>query len=464
VELVAVPGGAGVLDFIDSLHVYSIKEHTDLRYFANVLYYANEDPRYPNLNGVPRGALTGSYFPGGTLNLVAGKRLWVPSPSYALTFQNIVGTGSYTGNVQVGIDRIQAALPDILQSIRESLANMPIVAGEEWKLIQEHKDESIGTMLVFAGAELASALLTSTGVGAPAALVINALLTLFGLYGVVTALGSAIQMAIQWLILAMDAHGDPAKITAESQAFDVMVIALALAILAAIGTAKAAGKTIAIASKLGGVNAAAVVAATESATDVAATAAADTTDPAAADIADPAAADAADPATTKPADAATTDPNGKLTDPGTPKPGSPIRIRIGSAIIVEIMADSDQADAIQFIKGKMNWQLPNDTVWQIHFESEGNIPKSAAVNTFTLMKMGIQDMLELYNELSSLGDKAPGILWSTTNDTMFNIAKSFGFQQVQAFEGGFMIVAAKTADLLNFIQAHFDQLSRIAGK
>jgi hypothetical protein len=71
VELVAVPGGAGVLDFIDSLHVYSIKEHTDLRYFANVLYYANEDPRYPNLNGVPRGALTGSYFPGGTLNCAA---------------------------------------------------------------------------------------------------------------------------------------------------------------------------------------------------------------------------------------------------------------------------------------------------------------------------------------------------------------------------------------------------------
>jgi len=335
----------------------------------------------------------------------------------------------------------------------------------------DHLLEIVGSTILFVTGEVASASLASTGAGIPLALVIQFLLMSFGAVALYETMDKAMEHGSRWWTTAVSSNGDQALLANASREFLRMLVEIALAILAARGLRNNFNNTLTLASAIDTASllpAPGIMINGDGTAAMSGQGGAGTLTgvqlgepqfpgPPIAMFANDDQSDSVPSTQGEPGGQ-----DGAFADVGTPTPGHSIRIPVGSSIVVEIMAESDQAEAAQLIRETMSWELPNETAWQIHFEPEGLVTSSAETNTFTLMKTGAQDMLELYEELSGLGDRQPGMLWSVTNDRMFNIAKNFGFQEVSAPLEGFKIVAVRTQDLLALIRANFDQLTRIA--
>ena len=229
----------------------AVQDGFDLRFYENVLLYVNRDKG--------RAGVVGDYQDPGLLGggannvqLVAGHRIWLVSPAYALALKGAVPSGSLTGGAVAKARRFAQHLEDILDTITESPSHLGEVAGEYAQAIRDHLPEIIGIVAGFLVAEMASMFLaaTPTGVGQAAAVVIQLGLAAFGAAGMVEAGLQALKHAEAWLTQAWTASGDPAKIAAASKEFVRMLVTLAMAALAYLGVRANYGNALKIAGSM----------------------------------------------------------------------------------------------------------------------------------------------------------------------------------------------------------------------
>jgi hypothetical protein len=229
----------------------SVRDGHDLRYYENVLLFANKQRG--------RVGITGSYQDPGLLGgganniqLVAGHRIWLVSPAYAHAVENVVPDGSLTNGVYAKVKRFVQHVLDIVQSVTRSPHYFGEVAGEYAQAIRDHLPEIIGIVAGFIAAEAASAFLaaTPTGVGQIAAVVIQLALTAFGAVGMAQAAWDALGHASQWLTLAWTAKGKDEQIAAASREFLRMLVSVAMAALAYTGAKGNFGKALKIAGAM----------------------------------------------------------------------------------------------------------------------------------------------------------------------------------------------------------------------
>lgn len=230
----------------------AIRDGHDLRYYENVLLYANKVLVQP-----PRAGITGTYqdpglFGGGANNiqLVAGHRIWLVSPAFARTLEDIVPSGSLTGGAVAKARRFLRRIEDILDSIAESRHHVDEVAGEYLDAIREHLAEIIGIIAAFLAAEAASIVFAATPGGQLIAALIQLALSAFSAAGAVQAGAEAVRHATEWLTLAWNASGDADKIAAASKEFLRMLVSIAMAALAYTGAKANFAKAVEIASSL----------------------------------------------------------------------------------------------------------------------------------------------------------------------------------------------------------------------
>jgi hypothetical protein len=214
----------------------AVRDGHDLRYYENVLLYVNRQ--------AGRAGVKGSYQDPGLLGggannvqLEAGRRIWLVSPTYARALESVVPDGSFSNGMYAKVKRFVQHIEDILQSVTDSPGYLDEVAGEFAAVIREHKAEIIGIVIAFLTAEAASALLAAspTGVGQIAAALIQLVLAAFGAAGMVQAVASALNHAANWLTLAWTAKGDAKQIKEASLEFLRMLVSIAMAAAAYIG-------------------------------------------------------------------------------------------------------------------------------------------------------------------------------------------------------------------------------------
>lgn len=229
----------------------AIQDGHDLRYYENVLLYVNRERR--------RAGIVGQYqdpgvFGGGANNiqLVAGHRIWLVSPAYAMALKDVVPSGSLTGGAVAKVKRFGGHLQDILASVTDSPRYFAVVAGEYAQAIRDHLPEIIGIVALFVTAEVGSMLLAAspTGVGQIVALVIQLGLAAFGAAGLATAGVAALKHASNWLTLAWEANGDEAMLAEASKEFLRMLVAIAMAALAYLGVRTNVGNAVKIANSM----------------------------------------------------------------------------------------------------------------------------------------------------------------------------------------------------------------------
>jgi Domain of unknown function (DUF4157) len=225
----------------------AVRDGHDLRYYENVLLHVNRERG--------RAGVTGSFQDPGLLGggannvqLVAGHRIWLVSPTYAHALEGVVPDGSLTNGAYAKVKRFVQHIEDIVQSVTESRNHFGEVAGEYAQAIRDHMPEIIGIIAGFIVAEAASAFLAAspTGVGQIAAVVIQLGLAVFGAAGMVQAGIQALEHAERWLTLAWTAKGKEAQIAAASKEFLKMLVSLAMAALAYVGVKGNMGKAAAI--------------------------------------------------------------------------------------------------------------------------------------------------------------------------------------------------------------------------
>jgi hypothetical protein len=214
----------------------AVRDGHDLRYYENVLLYVN---RQAGRAGV-RGDYQDPGLLGGGANnvqLEAGRRIWLISPTYARALEQVVPDGSFSNGMYAKVKRFVQHIEDIFQSVTDSPDYLDDVAGEFAEVIREHKAEIIGIVIAFLTAEAASALLAAspTGVGQIAAALIQLVLAAFGAAGMVQAVVGALKHASQWLNLAWTAKGDAKQIMEASKEFLRMLVSIAMAAAAYIG-------------------------------------------------------------------------------------------------------------------------------------------------------------------------------------------------------------------------------------
>lgn len=229
----------------------SVRDGHDLRYYENVLLYANQQRG--------RVGITGAYQDPGLLGgganhiqLVAGHRIWLVSPAYAHAMEGVVPDGSLTNGAHAKLQRFVQHVVDIIQSITQSPNYFGEVAGEYAQAIRDHLPEIIGIIAGFVAAEAASAFLaaTPTGVGQIAAVLIQLALSAFGAAGVVQAGVEALNHAGQWLTIAWTAKGDDKQIGKASREFLRMLVSIAMAALSYLGMKGNLGKAVKIAQSM----------------------------------------------------------------------------------------------------------------------------------------------------------------------------------------------------------------------
>jgi hypothetical protein len=230
----------------------AVSDGHDLRYYENVLLYVNREHHHDA--GIGGAYQDPGVLGGGSNNiqLVAGHRIWLVSPSYAKALESVVPSGSLTGGAVAKVKRVAGHVEDILRSVTESRNHFGEVAGEYAQAIHEHLPEIAGVVAGFLMAEATSALLaaTPTGVGQIAAVVIQLALAAFGAAGMVAAVVEAVHHASQWLTLAWTAKGDDAKIGAASIEFLKMLVSIAIAALSYLGVKGNYGNAVKIASSM----------------------------------------------------------------------------------------------------------------------------------------------------------------------------------------------------------------------
>lgn len=221
----------------------SIRPGHDLRYYENVLLHVN---REVGREGV-RGSFQAPGITGGGSNnvqLVAGERIWLPSPAHARALEDTVPDGSLTNGTYGQVKQVLAHIEDILESVSRAPGVAPEVAGEYLEVIRTHLPEIVAIVGLFIAAESASTLLavSPTGVGQLAALAIQLILAVFIGKAVVDTASQAITHAEQWLMLAWTAKGDDKQITEASKEFVRMLVMIAMAALAVTGLRGTMGK------------------------------------------------------------------------------------------------------------------------------------------------------------------------------------------------------------------------------
>jgi hypothetical protein len=229
----------------------SVRDGHDLRYYENVLLFANKQRG--------RVGITGSYQDPGMLGgganniqLVAGHRIWLVSPAYAHAVEGVVPDGSLTNGAYAKVKRFVQHVVDIIKSVTQSPHFFGEVAGEYAQAIRDHLPEIIGIVAGFIAAEAASAFLAAspTGVGQIAAVLIQLALSAFGAVGLVEAGIEALKHAGQWLTLAWTAKGKDEQIGAASREFLRMLVSIAMAALAYMGVKGNLGKAVKIAQSM----------------------------------------------------------------------------------------------------------------------------------------------------------------------------------------------------------------------
>jgi hypothetical protein len=228
----------------------SIRDGHDLRYYENVLWYVNNVLQH-------RAGVTGTYqdpgpFGGGASNvqLLAGHRIWLVSPAFARTLEDIVPSGSLIGGADDKARRFLRRIEDILASTAESRHHLGEVGEEYLQAIRDHLAEIIGIIAGFLAAEAISFVFAAT----PGAQLIAALIQLglsaFGAAGAAEAGAEAVKHASEWLTLAWNASGDEKKIAAASKEFLRMLVSIAMAALAYTGAKANLAKAVEVASSL----------------------------------------------------------------------------------------------------------------------------------------------------------------------------------------------------------------------
>lgn len=225
----------------------SVRDGHDLRYYENVLLFANKQRGRVGITGTYQdpGLLGGG---ANNIQLVAGHRIWLVSPVYAHAVEGVVPDGSLTNGAYAKAKRFVQHVVDILKSVTQSPHYFSEVAGEYAQAIRDHLPEIIGIVAGFIAAEAASAFLaaTPTGVGQIAAVVIQLALSAFGAAGMVEAGVEALKHAGQWLTLAWTAKGKDEQIGAASREFLRMLVSIAMAALAYTGVKGNLGKAVEI--------------------------------------------------------------------------------------------------------------------------------------------------------------------------------------------------------------------------
>lgn len=228
----------------------AIRDGHDLRYYENVLYYVNQVERH--LAGVRGTYQDPGLFGGGANNvqLVAGEFMWLVSPVFARTLEDIVPSGSLTGGLVAKARRLLRRIEDILESIAESRHHLGEVAEEVGQAIRDHMTEIIGIIAAFLAAEAASIVFAAVPGGQLVAALIQLGLSAFGAAGAAQAGVAALKHASEWLTLAWNAQGNAEKITAASKEFLRMLVSIAMAALAYTGAKANFTRAVEIASSL----------------------------------------------------------------------------------------------------------------------------------------------------------------------------------------------------------------------
>lgn len=229
----------------------AVSDGHDLRYYENVLLYANQDRHPPGVRGTYQdpGLLGGG---SNNVQLVAGELIWLVSAPYARSLQGLVPSGSLTGGAVAKARRFVGHIEDILRSVTESRHHFGEVAGEYAQAIRDHLPEIAGIVAAFIMAEATSAFLaaTPTGVGQIAAVVIQLALAAFGAAGMVQAGLEAVKHASAWLTIAWTASGKDDRIAAASIEFLKMLVSVAIAALSYLGVKGNFGNAVKIASSM----------------------------------------------------------------------------------------------------------------------------------------------------------------------------------------------------------------------
>jgi hypothetical protein len=229
----------------------SVRDGHDLRYYENVLLFANKQRGRVGITGTYQdpGLLGGA---ANNIQLVAGHRIWLVSPAYAHAVEGVVPDGSLTNGAYAKVKRFVQHVVDIIKSVTQSPHYFGEVAGEYAQAIRAHLPEIIGIVAGFIAAEAASGFLaaTPTGVGQIAAVLIQLALSAFGAVGMVEAGALALKHAGQWLTLAWTAKGKDEQLGAASREFLRMLVSIAMAALAYTGVKGNLGKAVKIAQAM----------------------------------------------------------------------------------------------------------------------------------------------------------------------------------------------------------------------
>ena len=227
----------------------AIRDGHDLRYYENVLLYVNNQRHRAGVRGTYQDP---GLFGGGTNNvqLLAGHRIWLVSPAFARTLEDIVPSGSLTGGAVAKARRFARRIEDILDSIADSPDYAEEVAGEYWRAIRDHLVEIIGIIAAFLAAEAASIIFAATPGGQLIAALIQLALSAFGVVGAAQAGAEAVKHASEWLTLAWNASGNTAQIAAASKEFLRMLVSIAMAALAYTGARANLAKAVEVVSSL----------------------------------------------------------------------------------------------------------------------------------------------------------------------------------------------------------------------
>lgn len=229
----------------------AVRDGQDLRFYENVLLSVNREKKRAGIEGTFQQP---NVFGGGANNiqLEAGRRIWLVSPTHARALSGEVPDGSLTGGLYAKSQRALGHIDDIVQSVTESPQYFGAVAGEYAEAIEDHLPEIIGITAGFILAESLSAFLaaTPTGVGQLAAVVIQLGLAAFGANVAIDACGQAIEHGKQWLTLAWTAHGDEEQLAAASQQFLKMLVSIAMAALTLAGVRANMGKGLKVADAI----------------------------------------------------------------------------------------------------------------------------------------------------------------------------------------------------------------------
>lgn len=194
----------------------------DLRFFENVLQYVNSDKRPQGVHGTGR-----------NMQLVAGQRIWLVSPSYAARLEGFVPSGSYTGGK---FAQAKAAYADTKSRLRDVLDTMEVsreVAGEYWEFLNDNKVAIAGTLAAVVALDWWSWKLAASpvfGPGQVVALGIQALLLLAGAAGAAVYTADAVTHGTAWLDLAWHSERNPKAMKDASREYTHMLVQTFLAL------------------------------------------------------------------------------------------------------------------------------------------------------------------------------------------------------------------------------------------